>query len=173
MNILAPSILSADFCELGNDIDKVKTLLLTGKQVYVSLAPSWAGVYNFSKEKGGAYYEVSGTEWYYEGQFWSEMPDMNLASEAVRAEFESIVDYWLELGVDGFRLDAIKEFYTGADSKNIEVLTWFNDMVTAKKEDVFIDCLTLTASTEQKYPANTIMRLCNFQSFCNLPFLNG
>lgn len=94
--------------------------------------------YNFSKEKGGAYYEVSGTEWYYEGQFWSEMPDMNLASEAVRAEFESIVDYWLELGVDGFRLDAIKEFYTGVDSKNIEVLTWFNDMVTAKKEDVFI-----------------------------------
>ena len=37
--------------KVRNDIDKVKTLLLTGKQVYVSLAPSWAGVYNFSKEK--------------------------------------------------------------------------------------------------------------------------
>ena len=34
-----------------NDIDIVKTLLLTGKKVYVSLAPSWAGVYNISKEK--------------------------------------------------------------------------------------------------------------------------
>ena len=34
-----------------NDIDKVKTLLLTGKDVYVSLAPSWAGVYNYPKEK--------------------------------------------------------------------------------------------------------------------------
>lgn len=37
--------------KVRNDIDKVKTLLLTGKKVYVSLAPSWAGVYNFSKEK--------------------------------------------------------------------------------------------------------------------------
>ena len=37
--------------KVRNDIDVVKTLLLTGKKVYVSLAPSWAGVYNISKEK--------------------------------------------------------------------------------------------------------------------------
>ena len=37
--------------KVRNDIDKVKTLLLTGKKVYVSLAPSWAGVYNITKEK--------------------------------------------------------------------------------------------------------------------------
>ena len=37
--------------KVRNDIEKVKTLLLTGKKVYVSLAPSWAGVYNYSKEK--------------------------------------------------------------------------------------------------------------------------
>ena len=37
--------------KVRNDIDKVKTLLLTGKKVYVSLAPSWAGVYNISKEQ--------------------------------------------------------------------------------------------------------------------------
>ncbi|MBQ8476753.1 4Fe-4S binding protein, partial [bacterium] len=37
--------------KVRNDIDFVKTLLLTGKKIYVSLAPSWAGVYNISKEK--------------------------------------------------------------------------------------------------------------------------
>ena len=37
--------------KVRNDINKVKTLLITGKKVYVSLAPSWAGVYNISKEK--------------------------------------------------------------------------------------------------------------------------
>ena len=37
--------------KVRNDIDKVKTLLLTGKKVYVSLAPSWVGVYNIPKEK--------------------------------------------------------------------------------------------------------------------------
>ena len=37
--------------KVRSDIGLVKTLLLTGKEVYVSLAPSWAGVYNVSKEK--------------------------------------------------------------------------------------------------------------------------
>ena len=37
--------------KVRNDIDVVKALLLTGKKIYVSLAPSWAGVYNISKEK--------------------------------------------------------------------------------------------------------------------------
>ena len=34
-----------------NDIDKAKKLFLQNKKVYVSLAPSWVGVYNVSKEK--------------------------------------------------------------------------------------------------------------------------
>ncbi len=96
------------------------------------------GYYNFSKEKGGGYCEVPGTEWYYEAQFWSEMPDLKLENENVRAEFEAVVDFWLALGVDGFRLDAAKEYYTGNVPKNVETLTWFHDMVKEKKEDAFI-----------------------------------
>ena len=37
--------------KVRNDIDKVKTLLLSSKNVYVSLAPSWVGAYEFGKEK--------------------------------------------------------------------------------------------------------------------------
>ena len=37
--------------KVRSDIDVVKTLFLTGKKVYVSLAPSWAGVYNIKPEK--------------------------------------------------------------------------------------------------------------------------
>jgi len=94
--------------------------------------------YFFTKTEKGGYAQVPGTDWYYEGQFWSGMPDLNLGNPAVRAEFEAIVDYWLDLGVTGFRLDAAKEFYSGEDDKNIEVLTWFNDMVKSKNEDVYI-----------------------------------
>lgn len=50
-------------------------------------------------------------------QFWSEMPDLNLGSQAVRDEFDKIVDFWLDLGVDGFRLDAAKEYYSGSVDK--------------------------------------------------------
>ncbi len=50
-----------------NDIDKVKKLFLQNKKVYVSLAPSWAGVYNvpaqkmISALKKLGFYEVSET----------------------------------------------------------------------------------------------------------------
>ena len=74
-------------------------------------------------------------DWYYEAQFWSEMPDLNLESEAVRQEFDEITDFWLEKGVDGFRLDAAKEYETGSINSNIEILSWFNNMVKEKKSD--------------------------------------
>ncbi len=45
-----------------NDIDKVKRLFLQNKKVFVSLAPSWAGVYNASKEKMTALLKKMGFE---------------------------------------------------------------------------------------------------------------
>lgn len=94
--------------------------------------------YNFSREKKGGYCELPESDWYYEARFWSEMPDLNLGNENVRAEFEQIVDFWLDLGVDGFRLDAAKEYYTDDVPANVEVLTWFNTMVKEKKPDAYI-----------------------------------
>lgn len=94
--------------------------------------------YNFSKEKLGGYCELPGTDWYYEAQFWSEMPDVNLGNEMVREEYSQIIDFWLDKGVDGFRLDAAKEYYSGNNTANVEVLTWFNDMVKERKSDAYI-----------------------------------
>ena len=51
---------------------------------------------------------MEGTDWYYEGQFWSGMPDLNWDNEMLKTEFEQIVQFWLDLGVDGFRLDAVR-----------------------------------------------------------------
>lgn len=97
------------------------------------------GYYNFTQEQtGSGYYQVGDTGWYYEAPFWGEMPDLNLKNPAVQAEFEDIVTFWLDLGVDGFRLDAAKEFYSGMPESNVEVLTWFNNMVKSKKEDAYI-----------------------------------
>ncbi|MDE7433410.1 MAG: alpha-amylase [Lachnospiraceae bacterium] len=94
--------------------------------------------YHFSREKGAGCYEVEGTDWYYEAQFWSEMPDLNLDSEALREEIEKITKYWLDMGVGGFRLDAVKEFYTGNPQANIEFLNWFQESVKAQKADAYL-----------------------------------
>lgn len=119
--------------------------------------------YHFSKEKLGGYSELSGTPWYYEAQFWSEMPDLNLTNEAVRAEFEAIVDFWLQRGVDGFRLDAAKEYDTGNATANIEVLSWFNSMVKEKKADAYIVAEVWTdMETYGKYYESRIDSCFNF-----------
>lgn len=94
--------------------------------------------YHFSRENQGGYSEIGGSGWYYEAQFWSEMPDLNLDSDAVRGEFAEIVDFWLGKGVDGFRLDAAKEYESGNIAANVEILSWFNTMVKEKKEDAYI-----------------------------------
>lgn len=94
--------------------------------------------YHFSKEQGGGYYQVEGTDWYYEAQFWSEMPDLNLDCEALRTEIEEITKYWLDMGVGGFRLDAVKEYYSGAPQSNIEFLAWLTEMVKSQKQDAYL-----------------------------------
>jgi glycosidase len=45
---------------------------------------------------------------YYYGIFWHGMPDLNYETDAVREEAKQVASFWLEeMGVDGFRLDAI------------------------------------------------------------------
>ncbi len=44
---------------------------------------------------------------YYMRLFTKEQPDLNWHNENVRKEIYKIMQYWMDLGVDGFRLDAI------------------------------------------------------------------
>ena len=80
--------------------------------------------YHFSdKQEGTTYYAVPGSSsWWYEGSFWSEMPDLNLKSPAVQKEFEEVADYWIDLGVDGFRMDAAMHYEENATNANCDIL---------------------------------------------------
>src|SRR5690349_8696717 len=57
--------------------------------------------------------EHSNWEWdqeakqYYLHRFYKQQPDLNIANVAVRTEIRKIVGFWLELGVSGFRVDAV------------------------------------------------------------------
>ncbi len=44
---------------------------------------------------------------YYWHRFFSHQPDLNYDNPAVREEMWKVMKFWLELGVDGFRLDAV------------------------------------------------------------------
>lgn len=135
-----------------------------GEEPDVKECPSVA-YYNFTKDTKGndTYYRAGSSDWYYEGVFWDQMPDLALENPDLRTEIEKIAKYWLELGVDGFRLDAIKEYYTGKTGKNVEVLKWFSDYVASVKPDAFVvgECWD-TSMVISSYYESGLMSMFNY-----------
>jgi maltose alpha-D-glucosyltransferase/alpha-amylase len=62
-------------------------------------------VFPDQEESNWAYDEEAG-RWYLH-RFYSEQPDLNVANAAVRDEIAQIAGFWLQLGLAGFRLDAV------------------------------------------------------------------
>lgn len=96
--------------------------------------------YCFQQKAAQKYVPVSGTDWYYEEQFeGGGMPDLNLDSEALMAEFRDIFSFWLcDVGVDGFRLDAVTSFYANNTPKNVEFLTKINALAEELKPGSYL-----------------------------------
>ena len=63
-------------------------------------------------EQAGAYY------WH---RFFSHQPDLNYDNPEVRAEILNVVRFWLDLGMDGFRLDAVPYLFAreGTNCENL------------------------------------------------------
>lgn len=63
-------------------------------------------------EKAGQYY------WH---RFYSSQPDLNFENPAVQAEMLKTMEFWLELGIDGFRVDAVPYLFEedGTDCENL------------------------------------------------------
>ena len=86
-----------------------------------------------------------GTRKYF-GAFWDGMPDWNASNPKVREEFINIGQYWIDLGVDGFRLDAAKYLYAqGEYNKDLNLVQEnldFWEEVTGgwrqKKDDLYV-----------------------------------
>ncbi|MFC5289495.1 alpha-amylase family protein [Actinokineospora guangxiensis] len=56
------------------------------------------------------------TEQYYLHRFYKHQPDLNVANPAVREEMAKVMGFWLELGLSGFRVDAVPFFLETAGS---------------------------------------------------------
>lgn len=90
-----------------------------------------------------AWYPKNGS--HYLAPFWDGMPDLNLDNSDVRDELIAIGKHWLDLGFDGFRLDAAKHIYDNVASdktkpetkeKNIEWWQQFRKEMERTKPDV-------------------------------------
>jgi maltose alpha-D-glucosyltransferase/alpha-amylase len=96
--------------------------------------------WSFSKE-AGAYY------WH---RFYSHQPDLNFDSPKVRKEIIDIVDFWLELGVDGLRLDAVPYLYEreGTNCENLPQTHAFLKELRRHVDDKFRDKMLLAEANQ-------------------------
>lgn len=92
---------------------------------------------------------------YYLGLFWSEMPDLNYNNPEVRQEAKNIAAFWLDKGVDGFRLDAVPHLFDTVEvrpgesglEKTLEWWTEFTAFCHEKKPGCLIVGEVLNEST--------------------------
>ena len=87
--------------------------------------PDWRGT-----RGGSAWHALPGGGERYLGLFSPGMPDLNHRNPLVVEEFRAIARFWLDLGVDGFRIDAIQHIVESAEgqiSNTPETYGWVRD----------------------------------------------
>lgn len=89
-------------------------------------------------------YDEEAKAWYFH-RFFDFQPDLNTANPEVRAEILKIMGFWLELGVSGFRMDAVPFVIAqkGADVKGepreqFDMLRDFREFLQWRRGDAII-----------------------------------
>jgi len=95
-----------------------------------------------------AYDEMSGE--YYWHRFYSSQPDLNYDNPKVHDEMLKIMRYWLDMGIDGFRVDAVPYLYE-REGTNCENLPETHDFIKKMRkliDDEYPECLLLAEANQ-------------------------
>jgi alpha-glucosidase len=111
---------------------------------------NWVSIFG-----GSAWERDPLTDQYYYHAFLKEQPDLNWRNPEVKRAMWEAVRFWLDLGVDGFRLDAIATIYEHPDLPD--------HGATKAPEDFFLAALTAKADTDQERLHEDYQRLLRFQ----------
>lgn len=104
---------------------------------------------------GRTFSQISGTNDYYECNFSGSMPELNYDEPLVRETVVDIAKFWLDLGVDGFRFDAIKYIYFGDHQASSDFWMWYTSELRKMKPDIYLvgECWDSDGVTDLYYPA--------------------
>jgi maltose alpha-D-glucosyltransferase/alpha-amylase len=101
-------------------------------------------------------FETSNWSWdpvagaYYWHRFYAHQPDLNFENPAVRGAMLEVVDFWLGLGVDGLRLDAVPYLYEGEGTscENLDETHAFLRELRAHVDARFTDRMLLAEANQ-------------------------
>ena len=89
-------------------------------------------------------------EAYYWHRFYSHQPDLNFENPAVREAIFEVVDFWLERGVDGLRLDAVPYLFEreGTHSENLPSTHAFLKELRSHIDAKFVERMLLAEANQ-------------------------
>ncbi|TAK07452.1 MAG: maltose alpha-D-glucosyltransferase [Candidatus Manganitrophaceae bacterium] len=87
---------------------------------------------------------------YYWHRFYSHQPDLNFDSPHVQKEMFRVMEHWLEMGVDGLRLDAVPYLYEreGTNCENLPETYEFLKRLRARVDQKFKDKMLLAEANQ-------------------------
>jgi maltose alpha-D-glucosyltransferase/alpha-amylase len=87
---------------------------------------------------------------YYWHRFYAHQPDLNFDNPEVRKAMLRVVDFWLEMGVDGLRLDAVPYLFEreGTTSENVPETFEFLKELRAHVDERFPDRMLLAEANQ-------------------------
>jgi maltose alpha-D-glucosyltransferase/alpha-amylase len=105
-------------------------------------------------------YETSNWSWdpvakaYFWHRFYAHQPDLNFDNPAVHAALFKVIDFWLEMGVDGMRLDAVPYLYEreGTSCENLPETHVFLKQLRAHIDTKFKNRMLLAEANQ--WPAD-------------------
>ncbi len=112
-------------------------------------------------------YETSNWSWdpiakaYYWHRFFSHQPDLNFDNPAVHAALLKALDFWMEMGVDAFRLDAIPYLFE-REGTTCENLPETHEYLKS-----------LRAHVDAKYPGRMLLAEANQWPEDSLPYFGN
>lgn len=89
------------------------------------------------KQGGVQYQKIAGIDCWYECNFDGAMPELNFDNPAVREAMLDVAKYYLALGVDGFRFDAVKYIYYGDTEKSVDFWEWYMEELRSIDSEIY------------------------------------
>ncbi|WP_169947424.1 maltose alpha-D-glucosyltransferase [Microbispora sp. H11081] len=93
---------------------------------------------------------------YYWHRFFHHQPDLNFENPAVQDAMMEVIRFWLDLGIDGFRLDAIPYLFEQEDTncENLPATHAYLKRVRAEVDRIYPDRVLLAEANQ--WPADVV-----------------
>ncbi|MEU8056888.1 maltose alpha-D-glucosyltransferase [Microbispora bryophytorum] len=93
---------------------------------------------------------------YYWHRFFHHQPDLNFENPAVQDAMMEVIRFWLDLGIDGFRLDAIPYLFEQEDTncENLPATHAYLQRVRAEVDRIYPDRVLLAEANQ--WPADVV-----------------